>query len=336
MAGVDLENTGYHPTATGPTGPVSEKWVFETGDRVVAGAAVSDGVAYIGSFDGHFYAIDIETGEEVWSADLNYGFFSGTATVVDELVIVNDGVGTIHTLNQYTGEKVWNTRRSGFNSVGSPTINENKIYTHTEVGDLTTINLDSGKVLSKISLAPTGAETTAFSENIIYTIGRPYTITAINVVSGEKLWTADTGRVMKGLAITDELVLTGSQKPKAVHAVSKANGDIRWECEIDTPVYSSVSVSSESFFVSSRTNVTKGNLAGEIEWTIDRAGRRSNPALTDKHVFTGTTEGMGAYHRDSGKEMWFYETDNTVGSPPTIVNETVLFGAKNGNVYALE
>ncbi|WP_254809158.1 PQQ-binding-like beta-propeller repeat protein [Natronosalvus amylolyticus] len=336
MAGVDLENTGYHPTATGPTGPVSEKWVFETGDRVVAGAAVSDGVAYIGSFDGHFYAIDIETGEEVWSTDLTYGFFAGTATIVDDLVVVNDGASSLYALNRHTGEKVWDTKRIAFHAVGSPTIIENKIYTHTEDGYLTTITLDSGKVSNEISLAPTGAETTAFSEKLLYTIGRPYTITAVDVVSGEKKWTADTGRVMKGLAITDELVLTGSQKPKAVHAVSKANGEIRWECEVETPVYSSVSVSSQSFFVCTKTNITKGNLAGEIEWTIDRAGRRSNPSLTDKHVFTGTTEGMGAYDRDSSEEMWFYETDNAVDSPPTIVNETLIFGAKNGNVYALE
>ena len=43
-----------------------EKWSFQTRDRVKADPLVEDGVVYIGSYDGHFYALDAKTGKAKW------------------------------------------------------------------------------------------------------------------------------------------------------------------------------------------------------------------------------------------------------------------------------
>jgi eukaryotic-like serine/threonine-protein kinase len=50
--------------SAGPTQSATVKWAFHTGGPIVASAAITDGVVYITSMDGHVYAIDQETGKE--------------------------------------------------------------------------------------------------------------------------------------------------------------------------------------------------------------------------------------------------------------------------------
>src|SRR5580698_2915072 len=43
------------------------KWRFHTGGRVISSPAVAGGVAYVGSTDGHLYAVDMATGTQRWT-----------------------------------------------------------------------------------------------------------------------------------------------------------------------------------------------------------------------------------------------------------------------------
>lgn len=45
---------------------LEERWFFATGDAVSASPTVVDGVVYVGSWDGFFYALDARTGEPRW------------------------------------------------------------------------------------------------------------------------------------------------------------------------------------------------------------------------------------------------------------------------------
>src|SRR3712207_4526706 len=42
------------------------KWKFPTGHRVVASPVMNDGVIYFGSDDGNIYAVDAESGRQLW------------------------------------------------------------------------------------------------------------------------------------------------------------------------------------------------------------------------------------------------------------------------------
>ena len=41
-------------------------WAFPTGDAVSASPTVVDGVVYVGSWDGYFYALDARSGTPIW------------------------------------------------------------------------------------------------------------------------------------------------------------------------------------------------------------------------------------------------------------------------------
>jgi polyvinyl alcohol dehydrogenase (cytochrome) len=87
-------------------------WAVLTGDNVTASPSVSNGVVYVGSWDGTFYAIDSDTGEELWTFTIDdanrvaFGRIVSTAAidrvrvpgagVVD--VVLFGGGGTLYAL----------------------------------------------------------------------------------------------------------------------------------------------------------------------------------------------------------------------------------------------
>ena len=66
----DLEHSGStSPSSLLPQGKM--KWVFETADIIRSSPALTDTAIFIGSDDGHLYALDATTGSKLW--DINTG-----------------------------------------------------------------------------------------------------------------------------------------------------------------------------------------------------------------------------------------------------------------------
>jgi hypothetical protein len=71
----------------------------------------------VGSYDGHFYALDARSGRPRWVRWIGTKI-SGAATIVGDLVFVSDlAKKTTWALGAHTGQTVWKTRRGGFNPV---------------------------------------------------------------------------------------------------------------------------------------------------------------------------------------------------------------------------
>src|SRR5438874_342078 len=70
MYGRDLKHSFTNPGSlinAGNVGLLAPAWDFTTGDAVSASPAVVDGVVYVGSWDGFFYALDAASGTLMWS-----------------------------------------------------------------------------------------------------------------------------------------------------------------------------------------------------------------------------------------------------------------------------
>ncbi len=68
----DAQHTGHGQTLLTPTTvkKLTVAWQFPTGDAVTATPTVVDGTVYVGSWDGWFYAADLETGRLRWKYQL--------------------------------------------------------------------------------------------------------------------------------------------------------------------------------------------------------------------------------------------------------------------------
>ena len=106
---------------------------FDGGSR--ATPAVADGILYLASHEGAFFAFEAKTGKVLWSKDLIEDFngrrptwgFSGSPLVSDGKVIVDTGSkdGALVAMNAKTGDLVW---RGGSDEAGyaSPMLRANK------------------------------------------------------------------------------------------------------------------------------------------------------------------------------------------------------------------
>ncbi|MCI0438205.1 MAG: PQQ-binding-like beta-propeller repeat protein [Chloroflexi bacterium] len=92
--------------ATDPASLV-RKWTFRTGDKVWSTPAVSDGVAYFGSLDHNFYAVDLETGQEKWRYDRSEGAIAASPLVHNGRVYFGSFDKIFYALDALTGQVVW-------------------------------------------------------------------------------------------------------------------------------------------------------------------------------------------------------------------------------------
>ena len=83
-----------------------ENWRFQTEGPVLSTPAVENGILYVGSNDHHLYAIDTESGELKWKFDTDQVVISSPA-VQNGLVITGSRSADHFALNTETGEPVW-------------------------------------------------------------------------------------------------------------------------------------------------------------------------------------------------------------------------------------
>src|SRR5262249_18317093 len=81
------------------------RWQFKAKEAVESTAALADGTAFIGSFDGHLYALDLKSGREKWR--YKAGSFKAPVAYRAGAVYAGDEDGNFHCVDARTGKKRW-------------------------------------------------------------------------------------------------------------------------------------------------------------------------------------------------------------------------------------
>src|SRR6476661_5743137 len=85
------------------------RWQFATGGGPTASvegtAAIAGGVAYVGAFDDHLYALDLATGKPKWK--LKTGSIKAPVGVRGGMVYAGNVDGTLYCVDAATGKERW-------------------------------------------------------------------------------------------------------------------------------------------------------------------------------------------------------------------------------------
>lgn len=159
-----------------------EQWSFQTRDRVKADPLVVDGVVYIGSYDGHFYALDAKTGKSKWvfpSTDANKtessqfempaqasatpggkaeptpvapaapkepvdvgGFSYSSAAMHNGIIFVGNLDYRLYALDAATGKMLWRYKTEA-PVTSSPTVSGTQVYFGSNDGNVYDINVEN-------------------------------------------------------------------------------------------------------------------------------------------------------------------------------------------------
>ena len=121
----DSAHTGYSTS----TGPLTNQtlWKFKTGNSVEYSApSVVNGVAFVGSQDRTFYALDAATGDKIWSF-LAGNSIKSIAAVANNVVYVGSLDNNVYALDAKTGNQIWNFK-TGNQVYSSPNVVDGVVY----------------------------------------------------------------------------------------------------------------------------------------------------------------------------------------------------------------
>lgn len=118
-----------------------EVWKVDMGGAVVGQPVVGDGLVYIGSFAKKLVALDPATGDEVWSLPTSNWVWAGP-TLVDGTLYFGDIDGDLYALDAATGESLWERKLDG-GIYSSPLVHNGKLYLGTSTGSFYGLSTDN-------------------------------------------------------------------------------------------------------------------------------------------------------------------------------------------------
>ncbi len=126
------------PAVSGPT----IRWEFQADEAIEATPAISAGRVIIGDVMGKLYAIDYETGEQLWKVDYETGFLA--AAIIDhDTVVIGDVEGNLYCLDAADGSQRWKAETGGEIN-GSAAFYQDKVLVASQDGKLYCFGRDDG------------------------------------------------------------------------------------------------------------------------------------------------------------------------------------------------
>ena len=286
---------------------LSPLWEVEVGGPVSSTPVIADGVAYVGSYDGNLYAIDLPTGSVVWTYATGAAVpepnlqiplgITGSAAVDADAVYVGDATATLHALDRATGVALWTRKLEELPNASiwsSPVVSEGVIYIGVasiakEVGfrgSVVAVDQASGEPLWQTYMVPEGADGAGV-----------FAVPAIDVERGV-------------LYVGTQNAYSESPAPYgnslSVVALDIATGELRWafaspEHNGETAPIEDVGFSASPNLFTADVDGTSRDLVGVgqksgVYWALDReTGEEIWRAQVSPAGFLGGMEGTSAY-----------------------------------------
>jgi eukaryotic-like serine/threonine-protein kinase len=368
------EHSGVYPdSASGIYGGVL--WRKQTDGAVRASPTVSDGIVFIGSADGHFYALDATTGRERWQ------FTSGSAVTSSAALaggraFFSDAKGTFYALDVGEGRLLWKAQFGA----DVPRAYELETSEHSATHDIDYF-LSSAVVLGDMVVVGGGdgvvyaldaksgrqrwrfrtegrvRSSPAISQGVVYAASFDGSLYAIDLNTGSLKWRYDTkGRsldaadfgfdrksILSSPAVIDGVVHFGS-RDSHLYAVDAAKGTVKWVHDYEddnmTWAISSPAVRDGVVYMGTADGKFVHALRaadGQELWRFKMPGRVwSSPVLAGSSLYVTNQGGcLHAIDLRSGRENWRFKTRAAVQSSAAVSDGIVYFGSSDGGVYAI-
>jgi outer membrane protein assembly factor BamB len=271
----------------------AQLWQFGTGGPIETNPTVAGGVVYVGSDDGNIYALKASDGTELWK--FNTGFnVSSSATVVDGVVYIG-GLFTMYALNANTGAIVWQYYAGYGNFFGFsiPAVVDGVVYIGNDNNVVYALNASNGSLNWQFTTGNFVNCSPAVVDGVVYVCSADGNLYALNSTTGAELWQFATGNVL----FFSPAVVNG-----AVYA------------PVNNTLYA--------------LNATYGT---EL-WSLTINGVSESSAVANGVLYVSSCNDVYAFNAENGTQLWQYAIGGC-GSGPSVVNGTV-YVTSGSNVYA--
>jgi outer membrane protein assembly factor BamB len=362
----DLAHTGNAgDNSTLPQGTL--KWTFTTGAVIHSSPAVVDGVVYIGSRDGYFYALDADTGEKIWSFKAD-SFVDSSPAVVGGVVYVGSNDGNLYALDAKTGEKIW-AFDTEYGVRSSPAVAGGVVYFGCENSRVYAVDAATGEELwhgyteHSVDSSPVvsrGIVLIGSQDNLFYSFNAGtgnarmqfdslFPIIGSPAVQDGVAYFANNGGFFTAMNIMgknwwQEQKITEYWKVFYMYGIApappKPSGYL-WSMSLgyQARTVSSPTVIGNFAYLGTGNNLVSIDLTKhEVQWTFATGSFiYSSPAVVGGVVYVGGEDGyLYAIDRATGVKLWDIATGGKITSSPAVANGVIYIGCHDGKVYAIK
>jgi outer membrane protein assembly factor BamB len=276
-------------------------------DVYLSSPAVSDGIVYVGSGDGNVYAINEQTGKQVWAFHTSNVIHASPA-IADGIVFIGSWDTYFYALDAATGEIKWRFKTGEDHDIANQTGFQS-------------------------SAAVVGG--------VVYVGCRDSKFYALDARTGTLKWSFDNkgSWVVSSPAVRNGVVYFVTSDSRLLHALDANTGKPVFSLTLEWFLYSSPAIAGEMLYVGGwNGTLTAIDLrTHQRAWTFETAASKQNRA---KFTNADGSLNFGAVaHEDFYDDLpiaidKMYTAGGIVASP-TVVGDGIVVGSADGNLYAL-
>jgi outer membrane protein assembly factor BamB len=308
------------------------EWAFRTGGPIVSSPAIANGVVFIGSSDGVFYAIDQDTGKQKWKVVLTDPISSSPA-VDNGLVYFITYDGVFYALDASSGDIRWRFATGGerrFEAKGihgltpsdqniadpmdlflsSPAVFNHRVYFGSSDGHIYALNAETGILQWSFETNDVVHASPAVVNHTVYIGSWDGYLYALDAETGREKWRFKSGEdpvlhnqvgFQSSPAVVDDTVYAGCRDGH-VYAIDANTGKKNWD------------------------------------YSTSQSWVNSTPAVHNGVVYVGTSDTHRFHALDSktGRLLSTFDTQALVFGSAAIAGEIAYIGAFNGRLYAID
>lgn len=219
---------------------VSQLWSDGISARISGGIVASYQSIFFGTENGVVFAVDAETGEIKWQADVR-GEVLAKPAVDEGLVLVNTGSGFMHALDADTGEEQWSYESEvpalSLRGIAAPTISNGGAIVGTASGKIVVNIIDSGQNLWEQTIAAAAGTTelerivdidsqTIVFGGIVYAVSFNGTLAALELRTGRTIWKREY-KAYRRMSLDGNTLFVVDEQSQ-VYALDRRNGVELW------------------------------------------------------------------------------------------------------------
>lgn len=319
-------------------------WRFKAEGDIRSSPAIVDGRVYVGASDHRLYALDVQTGKQLWAAPLDDGAEASPA-VAGNTVYIGTLAGTLYALDAESGAAGWTFRTGGKLAGGANWFrdpeNRLRILAGSYDSFLYCIDASSGQPLWTYQSGSYINGSPAVAGDVCAFGGCDAIIHVLSNVDGATVREIGTGAYVAGSAVVRENHVYVANYNGDLLKASLATGEVSWRYSIGgEPFVSSPAVTGEVAVIGGgdmRVHCVDSR-TGKARWTYSTLGAvDSSPAIAGDKVVVGSEDGrLYLLRLADGEAIWSYEAGQSITSSPAVADGMVVVGCDDGMVYCFK
>ncbi|MBC7897645.1 MAG: PQQ-binding-like beta-propeller repeat protein, partial [Cytophagaceae bacterium] len=347
------------------------RWRFQTRGPVRSSPVIHDGSVYVGSGDGHLYAIALDTGDERWRFDAGASVASAPL-VTQTRVCATTLVDTVFCVDRASGALQWRATTGtvaalawGYEGTdiysSSPVLVDDLVIAGGGDGTIYAWHIGNGDVAWRHRTGGRVRSSPAVAESTVYVGSFDGMVYAIDARTGAERWRVETEgttltsatfgydrrSIQSSPVVADSILLVGARDGH-LYALNRHTGRRRWTVAHDetswiiaTPAVRDsivIDASSDAHFVHAL-----GVADGSERWRVKTYHSVwASPLISGDQVIVaeGAYGGFGrgvvrGFDIATGAERWRLIVARPVMSSPAAATGVLVFGSDDGAVYAV-